>query len=98
HCLFVATYLHGVYGKNCSLTVQDCEFPDVYPPDKLELGLTLDNLSEFVEVDSPPTDPAITGDERFFEGFPVGGHLRLYRNRFYGSSGHNDLVDITSGK
>jgi hypothetical protein len=98
HCLFAATYLHGVYGKNCSLTVQDSVFPDVFPPGKEALGEVLDNLSEFVEVDSPPNDPAIVGNPNFVEGFPVGGVLRLYRNHFYGSSGHNDLVDITSGK
>ncbi len=98
HCTFCATYLHGVYGKNCSLTVQDCLFPDVFPPGKEALGETLDNLSEFVEVDSPPTDPGVTGNPAYLDGFPVGGHLRLYRNHFYGSSGHNDLVDITAGK
>jgi hypothetical protein len=94
HCVFCATYLHGVYGRNCSLTVQDCHFPSVFPPGKEALGEVLDNLSEFVEVDSP----VITGNPAFVGGFPVGGHLRLYRNRFDGSSGHNDLVDITAGK
>jgi hypothetical protein len=98
NCLFAATYLHGVYGKNCSLTVQDSVFPTVFPPGKEALGEVLDNLSEFIEVDSPANDPAITGDPRFINGFPVGGVLRLYRNHFYGSSGHNDLVDITAGK
>ncbi len=98
HCLFCATYLHGVYGKNCSLTVQDSIFPDVFPPGKEALGEVLDNLSEFVEVDSPPADAGIAGNPAFVDGFPVGGVLRLYRNHFYGSSGHNDLVDITAGK
>ncbi len=98
HCTFCATYLHGVYGKNCSLTVQDSQFPSVFPPGKEALGGVLDNLSEFVEVDSPPTDAGVVGKPEFSGGFPVGGHLRLYRNHFYGSSGHNDLVDITSGK
>jgi hypothetical protein len=98
HCLFCATYLHGVYGKNCSLTVQDSIFPDVFPPGKEALGEVLDNLSEFVEVDSPANDPGIAGNPNFVGGFPVGGVLRLYRNHFYGSSGHNDLVDITAGK
>jgi hypothetical protein len=98
NCLFAATYLHDVYGKNCSLIVQDCVFPDVFPPGKEALGEVLDNLSEFVEVDSPPNDPGIAGNPNFVDGFPVGGVLRLYRNHFYGSSGHNDLVDITAGK
>ncbi len=98
HCLFCATYLHGVYGKNCSLTVQDSVFPDVFPPGKEALGQVLDNLSEFIEVDSPAADPGIAGNAAFAGGFPVGGVLRLYRNHFYGSSGHNDLVDITAGK
>ena len=96
HCVFCATYLHGVYGKNCSLTVQDSIFPDVFPPGKEALGEVLDNLSEFIEVDSPAAD--VAGDPAFVNGFPVGGVLRLYRNHFYGSSGHNDLVDITAGK
>jgi len=87
-----------VYGKNCSLTVQDSIFPDVYPPGKESLGQVLDNLSEFVEVDSPANDPGIVGNPNFVNGFPVGSVLRLYRNHFYASSGHNDLVDITSGK
>lgn len=98
HCSFRLTYLHGVYGKNCSLTVQNCYFPSVYPPGKESLGEALDNLSEFVEVDSPPNDPAIEDNPAFFEGFPVGGHIRLYRNVFEGATGHNDLVDVTSGK
>ena len=98
HCIFCATYLHGVYGKNCSLTVQDSIFPNVFPPGKESLGEVLDNLSEMVEVDSSPTDPGIVGNPAFAGGFPIGGHLRLYRNQFYGSSGHNDLVDITAGK
>ena len=98
HCIFCATYLHGVYGKNCSITVQDSIFPTVFPPGKEQLGEVLDNLSEFVEVDSPATDPGVQGNPAYLDGFPVGGHLRLYRNHFYGSSGHNDLVDITAGK
>ncbi|MBP7948164.1 MAG: hypothetical protein KA004_00820 [Verrucomicrobiales bacterium] len=98
HCYFTATYLHGVYGKNCSITVQDCIFPDVFPPGKEALGEELDNLSEFVEVDSPANDPAVLNNPAYLDGFPVGGHLRLYRNQFHGSSGHNDLVDITAGK
>jgi hypothetical protein len=98
HCLFAATYLHGVYGRNCSLTVQDSVFPDVFPPGKEALGEVLDNLSEVIEIDSPANDSAIAGDSRFVNGFPVGGVLRLYRNHFHGSSGHNDLVDITAGK
>ena len=98
HCVFCATYLHGVYGKNCSLTVQDSIFPDVFPPGKEALGQVLDNLSEFIEVDSPATDPGIAGNPNYVNGFPVGGLLRLYRNHFYGSSGHNDLVDVTAGK
>src|SRR5687767_11833024 len=71
HCLFAATYLHGVYGKNCSLTVLDSVFPDVFPPGKEPLGEVLDNLSEFVEVDSPPNDPGIAGNPNFVQGFPV---------------------------
>ena len=98
HCLFCATYLHGVYGKNCSLTVQDSVFPDVFPPGREALGEVLDNLSEFIEVDSPANDPGIAGNPNYVNGFPVGGVLRLYRNHFHGSSGHNDLVDITAGK
>ncbi|HEX2749890.1 MAG TPA: CotH kinase family protein, partial [Verrucomicrobiales bacterium] len=98
HCSFRLSYLHGVYGKNCSLTVQDCYFPNVFPAGKESLGETLDNLSEMVEVDSSPTDPGVMGKPEFFKGFPVGGHLRLYRNVFEGSFGHNDLVDVTSGK
>ena len=98
HGLFCATYLHGVYGRNCSLTVQDSVFPDVFPPGKEYLGEVLDNLSEFVEVDSAAADPGIAGNPNFVNGFPIGGVLRLYRNHFYGSSGHNDLVDITAGK
>jgi len=78
--------------------VQDCIFPDVFPPGKEQLGEVLDNLSEFVEVDSPPNDAGVVNNPLFLKGFPVGGHLRLYRNEFHGSSGHNDLVDITSGK
>jgi hypothetical protein len=78
--------------------VQDSTFPDVFSSGKESLGEVLDNLSEFIEVDSPPADPGVVGKPEFKDGFPVGGVLRLYRNTFYGSSGHNDLVDITAGK
>jgi hypothetical protein len=96
HCEFCATYLHGVYGRNCSLTVEDCRFPSVFPPGKEALGEDLDNLSEFIEVDSPTGE--VSGNAAFSGGFPIGGHLRIYRNHFYGSSGHNDLIDITAGR
>jgi hypothetical protein len=97
HCSFRGSYLHGIYGKNCSLTVQDSYFPTVFPAGKEALGQTLDNLSEMIEVDSDPADAGVVGRPEFFQGFPIGGHLRMYRNRFDGSTGHNDLVDITSG-
>lgn len=93
HCSFRGTYLHAIRGLNCSLAVLDSWFPDSYAPGTEAFAEELANDSEYVQVGgNPVSDPGFTG------AWPTGGVLRFYRNTFGGVPGHNDVIDITSGK
>ncbi len=94
HCTFAGTHRRMVYGRNCSLTLQHCIFPDMFSEDEDPVQLGLDNVAEQVKVESPE----VPDDPRFFDGFPVGGHFRVYHNHFYGNKGHNDVFDADSGR
>ena len=97
HCTFSGTHYRMIYGRNCSLTVQHCHFPDMFAEDENPVAIGLDNVAEQLKVESA-NFPEIQGDPRFVDGFPVGGHLRVYHNDFYGNKGHNDVLDVDSGR
>ncbi len=94
HCTFSGTHYRMIYGRNCSLTVQHCIFPDMFAEDESPVALRLDNVAEQLKVESP----AVPDDPRFVGGFPVNGHFRVYHNHFYGNKGHNDVFDADSGR
>ena len=97
HCTFSGTHYRMVYGRNCSLTVQYCNFPDMFAEDENPVAIGLDNVAEQLKVESA-NFPEIANDPRFVGGFPVGGHFRVYHNNFYGNKGHNDVLDADSGR
>jgi hypothetical protein len=97
HCTFSGTHYRMVYGRNCSLTVQYCTFPDMFAPDEDPVALRLDNVAEQLKVESADF-PEIQNDPRFLGGFPVGGHFRVYHNEFFGNKGHNDVFDADGGR
>ena len=96
HCTFSGTHYRILYGRNCSLTVQHCTFPDMFAEDENPVAIGLDNVAEQLKVESA-NFPEAQGDPRFVGGFPVGGHFRVYHNDFYGNKGHNDVFDADSG-
>ena len=94
HCTFSGTHYRMIYGQNCSITVQHCIFPDMFAEGEDPVALQLDNVAEHLKMVFPqPPD-----DRGFVGGFPVGGHLRIYHNHFYGNKGHNDVIDADSGR
>lgn len=97
HCTFSGTHYRMVYGRNCSLTVQYCTFPDMFAEEEDPVAIGLDNVAEQLKVESG-NFAEIVDDPRFVGGFPVGGHFRVYYNNFYGNKGHNDVLDADSGR
>ncbi|MCB1099289.1 MAG: lamin tail domain-containing protein, partial [Verrucomicrobiae bacterium] len=91
-CTFRGTHRRMVYGKNCSITVDGCIFPDMFAANENPAALGFDNVSEQLKIESP----GLT-QEGFRDGLPIGGYLRVYRNHFYGNKGHNDVMDVDSG-
>lgn len=109
HLTFAGTHLRMLYGRNCSLTVTHCNFPDMFlfdsalgrienPTDFLS---TADNRMEPLKVEHPTTDTelACAADGRAFpNGLPRHGHWRVYYNDFHGNRGHQDVFDADSGR
>lgn len=104
HCTWTGTHLRMLYGKNCSLTVTHCLFPDEFNPlDDLEnpVAFGLDNIAEPLKVEYPEGgagNPELTGNPNYVLGLPVGGVWRVYYNDFNGNKGHNDVFDADSGR
>ena len=93
HCTFQGSKLHAIRGDSSSVTVLDCYFPTGYLPGESPLTLGLDNSSEFIQLNyGGANGPDFTGN------WPTGGVLRFYRNTFGAIPGHNDLMDVQSGK
>jgi hypothetical protein len=103
HCTWRGTHLRMLYGRNCSLTVTNCVFPDMFDPlddseNPTSSGYNLDNIAEQLKVEFPETDPQLSGNPNYVLGLPVGGHWRVYYNEFNGNKGHNDVFDADSGR
>jgi hypothetical protein len=105
NCTFIGTHLRQLYGRNCSLTVQNCVFPDEFDPANPSdnpISLGLDNIAEPLKVEMPDanatTNPELFNNPNYVLGLPVGGHWRVYYNDFYGNKGHNDVFDADSGR
>lgn len=83
HCTFGGTHLRMVYGSNSSITVQWCEFPDMFAEGEDPVAMGLDNVAEQLKLVGLA---------------PAGGHVRVYHNVFGGNKGHNDVMDADSGR
>lgn len=93
YCTFRGTKFHAIRGDSSSLTVTDCYFYTDYKPGENPLTLGLDNASEFIQLGVGGASGA-----GFTGNWPTGGVLKFYRNTFEAMPGHNDAMDIQSGK
>ena len=110
HLTFAGTHLRMLYGRNCSLTVTHCDFPDMFLMDpvlgRIEIPTdflaSADNRMEPLKVEFPTTDAELTGQTSttgtFPNGLPRNGHWRVYYNDFHGNRGHQDVFDADSGR
>jgi hypothetical protein len=107
HCTWKGTHLRMLYGRNCSLTVTHCVFPDMFNPlddteNPTSSSYNLDNIAEPMKVEHPVADaasnPELVNNPNYVIGLPVGGHWRCYYNDFFGNKGHNDVFDADSGR
>lgn len=83
HLVVTGTRLRMIYADTSSLLVRDSNFPTMFAPEDRPDDLLLDNLSEVVKG---------------IGGIPEGGHFRIERNVFGLGKGHNDVIDVTSGR
>ncbi|MFT5105844.1 MAG: hypothetical protein ACI9UA_001466 [Pseudoalteromonas tetraodonis] len=80
---FLGTHIRFFYTEDSSIILENSRFPDVFAADEQADALGLDNVSEQVKgVGSPP----------------AGGRY-IIRNNFFGTTkGHNDVIDVDSGR
>lgn len=111
HLTFAGTHLRMLYGRNASLTVTHCTFPDMFIFDsglgRVEIPTsdflgTADNRMEPLKIEHPTTDTELAGQTgtngAFPNGLPRNGHERIYYNDFHGNRGHQDVFDADSGR
>ena len=80
---FHGTHIRIFYTENSSIILENSRFPDVFGPSERADALGLDNVSEQVKGVGAP---------------PAGGRY-IIRNNFFGTTkGHNDVIDIDSGR
>lgn len=92
-CTFRGSKFHAIRGDSTSLVVTDCYFYTDYKPGDNPLTLGLDNASEFVQL-----GVGGASGSNFTGNWPTGGVLKFYRNTFEALPGHNDALDVQSGK
>ena len=80
---FAGTHIRMIYADSSSVTLQNSVFPDVFEENQSADALGLDNISEHVKGE---------GD------YPDGGHFIIRNNIFGTNKGHNDVVDVDSGR
>lgn len=107
---FSGTHLRMLYGRNTTVTVTYCDFPDMF---RMDTGLgrieepgdflaSADNRMEPLKIEYPVTDIELSGNTgaagTFPDGLPRDGHFRVYYNEFHGNRGHQDVFDADSGR
>ncbi|MCP4849223.1 MAG: hypothetical protein GY899_14875 [Verrucomicrobiaceae bacterium] len=80
---FYGTKIRILYTSDASIILENCIFPDVFAPDENADELDLDNISEQVKGEGE---------------IPEGGRYIIRNNRFGITKGHNDVVDVDSGR
>ena len=80
---FHGTHIRIFYTEDSSIILENSRFPDVFGPTEQADALGLDNVSEQVKgVGAPPS-----------------GGRYIIRNNFFGTTkGHNDVIDVDSGR
>jgi hypothetical protein len=80
---FLGTHIRIFYTEDSSIILENSRFPDVFGPDEQADALGLDNVSEQVKGVGAP---------------PVGGRYIIRNNSFGTTKGHNDVIDVDSGR
>ena len=80
---FYGTKIRILYTSDASIILENCRFPDVFAPDEKADELGLDNISEQVKGEGE---------------IPDGGRYIIRNNTFGITKGHNDVVDVDSGR
>ncbi|MCH2061284.1 MAG: lamin tail domain-containing protein [Verrucomicrobiales bacterium] len=80
---FYGTKIRILYTSDASIILENCRFPDVFAPDEKADELGLDNISEQVKGEGE---------------IPEGGRYIIRNNTFGVTKGHNDVVDVDSGR
>ncbi|MFP6873591.1 MAG: lamin tail domain-containing protein [Verrucomicrobiales bacterium] len=80
---FYGTKIRIFYTLDASIILENCRFPDVFGPDEQADELDLDNISEQVKGEGE---------------IPEGGRYIIRNNTFGITKGHNDVVDVDSGR
>ncbi len=80
---FHGTHIRLFYTEDSSIILENSRFPDVFGPGEQADELGLDNVSEQVKGVGEP---------------PLGGRYIIRNNSFGTTKGHNDVVDVDSGR
>ena len=79
---FYGTKVRILYTSDASIILENCKFPDVFSPDEKADELGLDNIEQ------------VKGEGEI----PDGGRYIIRNNTFGITKGHNDVVDVDSGR
>ena len=80
---FSGTHIRMIYTDDASVIIENSIFPDMFAPGEQAAALGLDNISEHIKGE---------GD------IPSDGRYIIRNNRFGTNKGHNDVVDVLSGR
>ncbi|MFP6904368.1 MAG: lamin tail domain-containing protein, partial [Verrucomicrobiota bacterium] len=80
---FSGTHLRMVYADSSSLGILESVFPDMFGPGENAEALGLDDISEHITSEG---------------AFPATGFFIIQGNRFGTNKGHNDVIDVDSGR
>ena len=80
---FSGTHIRMIYTDDASVIIENSVFPDMFAPDEQAAALGLDNISEHIKGEGE---------------IPSKGRYIIRNNRFGTNKGHNDVVDVLSGK
>ncbi|NIP94235.1 MAG: hypothetical protein GWO24_12580, partial [Akkermansiaceae bacterium] len=80
---FSGTHIRMIYTDDASVIIENSIFPDMFAPNEQAAALGLDNISEHIKGDGT---------------IPDGGRYIIRNNRFGTNKGHNDVVDVVSGR
>ncbi|MBL49807.1 MAG: hypothetical protein CMP28_12775 [Roseibacillus sp.] len=80
---FSGTHIRMIYTDDASVIIENSIFPDMFAPNEQAAALGLDNISEHIKGEGE---------------IPSEGRYIIRNNRFGTNKGHNDVVDVLSGR